>query len=367
MDLSPGDPDELRGAVEGLRSSERGAVVEGGGTLLHVADASDATATIRTSSLDRVVAHEPADLTFTCQAGLTLSAARGVLAEHGQTIPVWHPAPERATLGGLAAFGWSGLGRGLFGPLRDRVLEVRAVTGEARMVRGGGKVVKNVTGFDLPRLFCGSMGTLGVLYELTLKVQPTPRELFGTGVRGGDAVAVVGVVREGLERVRMPIEGIVTGGADGWMGYAFAPGPRRDAEELLGGFGGEPMDGAQERFRGLAEDPLLVGGAEEGIVVRATAPPARLGELLGELVAARTIVDVGSGVIWATLGASADPARLRRAAEALGGSLVLLRAPEGMRREIGTWGSPAGGLELMRRLKAGYDPDGILGPGRFLV
>lgn len=341
--------------------------MEGGGTLVHVADPSPATATIRTSSLGRVVAHEPADLTFTCQAGVTLSSAREVLAEHGQTIPAWHPTPEGASLGGLVAFGWSGLGRRLYGPLRDRVLEVRAVTGEARAVRGGGKVVKNVTGFDLPRLFCGSMGTLGVVYELTLKVHPTLRALFGTAVRGDDVGAIVGTVRRGLEAVRMPVEGVVTGGTDGWAGYAFASGPRRDAEELLGPFGGEREEDAQERFRELAEDPLLTG-ATHGVVVRATAPPASIEELLGGSTGLhRAIVDVGSGVVWAALETSVDPSELRRTAQRLGGSLVLLRAPEALRREIGTWGSPTGGLELMQRLKAAYDPDGILGPGRFPV
>lgn len=365
MDLTPADADELRDAVAELRSSGTGAVVVGGGTLLDVADPSEASATIRTSRLDRVVAHEPADLTFTCEAGVTLEAASRVLAHRGQTIPVGHPDPGRATLGGLVAFGWVGLGRGLFGPLRDRVLEVRAVTGAGRAVRGGGKVVKNVTGFDLPRLLCGSLGTLGVLTELTLKVQPTPRELFATRVEGEDGGSVVEAIRRGLVRARMPVEGVAVGDVGGWTGYAFAPGPRRDAEELLSLFGGGPPEAADERFRKLSGDPMLAGATDDPLVVRATAPPGWVGELVSELApTGRAIVDVASGVVWAALDPGASVAEMRRGAEARGGSLVLLAAPDEVRRRVGTWGAPRAGVEVMRRIREVFDPDGILGPGR---
>ncbi|HEX2038926.1 MAG TPA: FAD-binding protein [Acidimicrobiales bacterium] len=122
-----------------------------------------------------VVSYEPAEMTVRVRAGTTVAELDAVLAEHGQMVPLDPVDPARATVGGVLAEGVSGIRRLRWGPVRDTVLEVRYVSAEGRLVKSGGPVVKNVSGFDLCRLMVGSKGTLGVLAEVVLRVQPQPR------------------------------------------------------------------------------------------------------------------------------------------------------------------------------------------------
>src|SRR5687768_15255673 len=174
--------------------------------------------------MDAVVAHHPADLIVTVQAGVRLAELQEVLAASGQTLPLWHPDPD-VRVGDLVDAGWLGLGRRLFGRLRDRVLEIRAVTGDGLSIRGGAKVVKNVTGFDLPRLFCGAGGRLGVLTEMTLKVAPLPRPLVAVSGEMATADLVAAAAR-------VQVEAVVSSGRC----FVFAPGPDDDARVVLSGF-----------------------------------------------------------------------------------------------------------------------------------
>ncbi len=120
-----------------------------------------------------VIAYEPADMTITVGAGTSFDELDRVLAEHGQQCAL-DPRAGRATVGGILACGLSGPRRLRHGPVRDHVLEVRFETGDGRLVKGGGPTVKNVTGYDLPRLFVGSLGTIGVLQQATLRCRPRP-------------------------------------------------------------------------------------------------------------------------------------------------------------------------------------------------
>lgn len=132
-------------------------------------------ATICTSGLSGILEYEPSEYTFTALAGTPLSEIRDALAKNGQLLPFDPPFVEAgATLGGTTAAGLSGPGRFRYGGIRDFILGVRMVTGEGRAVFGGGKVVKNAAGFDIPKLVTGSLGRLGMLVELTFKVFPTP-------------------------------------------------------------------------------------------------------------------------------------------------------------------------------------------------
>jgi glycolate oxidase FAD binding subunit len=350
-------------AVEALRARRESVCVIGGRTLAHIADeAPSVRGELATTGLREPIVHEPADLIATCGAGETLQGLQNHLRRAGQILPVWHPEPPRATIGGLVAFGWTGIGRRLFGSLRDRVLEVKVVTGEGKLVRGGAKVVKNVTGFDLPRLFFGSHGTLGVIVEATLKVHPSPPALVGARIRGEPA-AVVRRLTEVASAAPQPVECVVRLEAGRATGLAFAPGPSSDAATLLGPLGGEEVAAADEEFASLAGEGVLAG---QGLSVRVAVPPARIGDALaacGE--GASGIVDVGMGVGWLRLPSAAGVPALRELAEDADGSLVLTSAPVDVRRSIGTWGNPPAGIEMMRRLKAQFDPDGVLGPGRF--
>jgi FAD/FMN-containing dehydrogenase len=121
-----------------------------------------------------VVAHLPAEMIVRVRAATTVSSLSGTLAEAGQMVPLDPGQPQRATVGGVLAVGWSGLRRLRYGPVRDTVLEVRFVSSEGKLITAGGPVVKNVTGYDLCRLLVGSLGTLGLLAEVVLRCRPRP-------------------------------------------------------------------------------------------------------------------------------------------------------------------------------------------------
>ena len=165
--LVPASIEELQDAV---RSSER-VYVRGAGTKTGLSR----DATISTRKLNGILEYEPGEYTFTALAGTPIVDIQSVLAEHGQFLIFDPPLAEAgATLGGTVSAGLSGPGRFRFGGVRDFILGVRMVTGDARVVFGGGKVVKNAAGFDIPKLVTGALGRMGVLVELTFKVFPAP-------------------------------------------------------------------------------------------------------------------------------------------------------------------------------------------------
>jgi glycolate oxidase FAD binding subunit len=146
-------------------------VAVGGRTQFDIGGAVDA-GTREVCAPDGIVEHEPAEMTVRVRAGTTVADLDAALAKHGQCVAL--PAQPGATVGGVLAVGHGGLRRLGWGPVRDTVLEVRYVSAEGRVVKGGGPTVKNVSGFDLPRLFVGSLGTLGMLAEVVLRVRPLP-------------------------------------------------------------------------------------------------------------------------------------------------------------------------------------------------
>lgn len=221
---------------------------------------------LETAGLNRLLAYEPADLTVTCEAGMRLSELQKELEKHDQFLPVWHPWPDQATIGGLIASGYTGLGCALYGRLRDRVLEVHFVTGDGRLVRAGGKVVKNVTGFDLAKLLCGSFGKLGIIVEVTLKVHPMSGPLSGRECSASELAEIV-------RQVPVPIEAVLTNEG----GWAFCPGPATDAEIVLG----SSVQESTEIFERLATHKLFACRDRAPWMVFGTA--GLTGEFVGDL------------------------------------------------------------------------------------
>jgi glycolate oxidase FAD binding subunit len=343
--MRPTSEAELLDAIRSARSARTGLLVAGGRTLLP--RTGTATEVLDTTALEGVRSHVPADLVVTCGAGTTLTTLNAELSGQGQTVPVLHPDPDRATIGGLVAHGWAGIGSRLFGPLRDRVLEVRVVTGEGEQVRGGGKVVKNVTGFDLPRLFFGSHGTLGVVHEVTLKVHPRPRPLFAVQRSGDNPAELARWLSEGSRTARLPVEAVLSGGPGGWTATAWAPGPRPDAETLLAAFEGQVIDG-DELMASVAAYRLPLEAS-----MRIGVPSARTPDLAARLPGP-ALVDVGTGRAWAVVEPDGiEP--LDAWTSSVGGHLDTVDT-----RHRPSEGPGAG---IMRSLKRQFDPDGILCPG----
>jgi len=163
--------------VMGYAHAEELAVIPwGGGAHIHTGNVpARYDIALSLSRLNAVVEHEPADLTTTVQAGMTLSELQGRLGAAGQLLPLDPPGGERATIGGILAANASGPWRHAFGSARDMTIGLRVVTAEGRITRAGGRVVKNVAGYDLCKLYVGSLGTLGVIVEATFKLAPLPQ------------------------------------------------------------------------------------------------------------------------------------------------------------------------------------------------
>jgi len=282
-----------------------------------------------------IVAYDPADLTVCVGAGTTVRDLQAELATAGQECAL-DPRDDRATVGGTLATGLSGLRRLRVGPLRDQVLEVRFATAEGRLVRGGGPTVKNVTGYDLPRLLVGSLGTLGVLTRVILRCRPLPAVAWW-----GSTDASPTDVRAACFRPSAIL-------SDG------------DATTVLLEGHGDDVD-AQARAAGLVacEPPALPSGQHCG---RIAAPPSTLtalGAALDEL-GVRWLAEHGVGTVHVATDEEEQLARARGAAHAVGGWLL---------REAGApnldgHGVPLPNHALAERVRVAFDPTGKLAPGR---
>jgi glycolate oxidase FAD binding subunit len=290
-----------------------------------------------------VLAYDPAELTVTVGAGTTVVELAEVLGDAGQECPLDPRAPE-ATVGGVLATGLSGPRRLRYGPLRDRVLEVRFVTADGRLVKGGGPTVKNVTGYDVPRLLVGSLGTIGVLVQVTLRCQPG----------AGFARWIASTVDPFEARRRMFRPSTIA-----WDG--------RTTRVLLEG---HPDDVAAEatsagldpdaRADGSGAGPEWPDGPHRG---RISVRPSRVRDLapaLDRIDGVEWLAEVGVGTVHV---AASDPDGLvaaRAAATAQGGWLL---------REVGApgadgYGAPPPNLAILERIRAAFDPTGKLSPGR---
>jgi glycolate oxidase FAD binding subunit len=278
---------------------------------------------------DGIIAYEPADMTVTVGAGTNFATVDALLAQHGQEVPL-DPRFPAATVGGLLACGLSGVRRLRHGPLRDHVLEVRFVTGYGVLVKGGGPTVKNVTGYDLPRLFVGSLGTLGVLMQATLRCRPRARASRWFAV-DADASFYRPAARlwDGIREVVL-LEG-------------------SDADCEAQGRRHAPLESA----------PALPDGAHRGRISVAPARVRAVGTALGRDV--RWCAEVGVGTVHVASNSIEAFARAREVAHAHGG--WMLREAGGAPDDDG-YGRPLPNLVLMQRIKHAFDPDGRCNPGR---
>ncbi len=313
------------------------------------------------SGLTGISLYEPEELVLTAAAGTPLAEIGVVLAEKGQ-MPAFEPpdfsrllggaGQGRGTLGGMVACGLSGPRRIRAGAVRDHVLGFSGITGRAEIFKSGGRVMKNVTGFDLSKLMCGSWGTLAVLTEVTLKVQPAPETTVTLGFRGLDTK---GAVRLMTAAMRAPAE--VSGAAhlpEGAGGgesrtcirlEGFAPSVAARVEMLKGllaEFGmPEVMDDAESRaFWQDVRDVVPLANDREAFIWRICCPPAEGGEVaeaLWEMIPeGRLFLDWAGGLIWLSVPPSDHAAAelVRGAISGCGGHAMLFRAPEEVRRRL---------------------------------
>lgn len=378
--LEPGSLDEAAEAMRALARDRAAVVFVGGGTDLELgAPPSRLDAVLRTRRLDRIREHAPSDQIVAVEAGMTIAALQRHLQPHGQRLALDPPHPERATVGGVLAASAFGPRRARFGAVRDLVIGITLVRADGVVARGGGKVVKNVAGFDLPRLLCGSLGSLALVAEVVFRLHPLP-EASATVATGGLSTAQVGALtRAALDARAEPSAVAAIQEGEGFrLAFrfeGFAPGVREQAERVLAlDARAERLEGADEEALWARHDALRAAG---DVRAKAAFPPAVLEGAVRALASVAATLGGGALVLYPTLGiafaggtlARADAtgsavAAARAALRPGNGSLVIAAAPAALRARADPWGDPPPALELMRRLKRELDPDGRLAPGR---
>lgn len=328
-----------------------------------------------------VVAYEPDDMTVTTEAGLTLADLNAHMAEHRQRLPVDPAWPARTTLGALAGAAQAGPLRLSEGTVRDLLIGIRFVGHGGRIVHGGGRVVKNVAGYDLMKVMTGSFGTLGILTELTFKVRPMP-EHYELAVARFERADQAFVAASALSEM-MHVE-VLSPEVSSALGY-----PERFS--LLAGFGGNAAElgfyhSRASRTLGLAaeilsdESALRAYEALRDFTFPDTTLSARLAVLPAELLhcldecRAEYLAHAACGIArifvsreMEIIEAQKTATRWRLGAHDAGGHTQILSAAPATREGLKFFELPPdGAFKLMRRLKQNFDPAGIFNPGCFV-
>jgi glycolate oxidase FAD binding subunit len=371
----------------------------GGGSKLGLGNPPDrADLLVSTSRLDRVLEHAAGDLVVRAQAGVRLADLQAALGPAGQWLALDPPEP-RATVGGVVAANASGPRRLRYGTVRDLIIGITVVLADGTVAHAGGKVVKNVAGYDLAKLFCGSLGTLGMIAEVIFRLHPLPAAASVVTLEV-EAPAQAGRAVQRLHRSALEpsaVELVVD--EWGWPGRltvvfeGIQPGVEAQAAaavELLGQVGTAAVAGPGETDAALHQLGALPFEKAE-VALKAAFPPAELPAVLTELLGDRRNLErrwigpvsahAATGVLWMTSGFRQGDLRddgpevafvaravteVRERLAALGGSLVVVKAPPHLKRQVDAWGPPGDAVGLMRRVKERFDPDRRMSPGRFV-
>lgn len=353
----------LAAAADGLTVVPRGR----GSKLGWGAPPTSADVILDLSALDSVVEHAAGDLIAIAQPGIPFATLQRTLARADQQLAIDEPRPG-GSLGGAIVTNVSGPNRLRYGTARDLLIGITVVLADGTIARAGGKVVKNVAGYDLMKLIIGSYGTLAVVTELAVRLHPVPpaRRVVTATVSTADGVlATVNDVAH-AQFVPSAVELDWTGRRLHVVLEGTEPavdGRARECVRLLGGDAavtGDTLDPSVGSF------PFAVG--EIGLKV--TSLPSGLSDVLGALDAlpdARVRGQAASTALYARVPSltSTELATVRAAAQAHHGSAVVVEAPPDLQRELDVWG-PLPALDLMRRVKDQFDPDHRLAPGRFV-
>jgi glycolate oxidase subunit GlcD len=397
LEVAPGSAEE---ACEVLRlaARERWSVVPAGAaTWLYAGNPLlRADLIVSTKRMRRIIEHEPADLVATAEAGVTLSALNAELGRAGQWLPLDAPDDGRATIGGVVATGMGGAQSYGFGTPRGAVIGMRVALADGKVIKAGGRVVKNVAGYDLCKLFTGSYGTLCLILEVTFKLRPKPKQTM-TIAAYGSLDSLLRCARATLDARLLPVAiELLSPGVARRLSV-----PSEDGNPaLIIRYAGTPetvayqtdqtmktlrndlaasqcaiIDEDAEYWRKLAALPLE---ETDSLIWRAGLLPTDLGVFLNRALkeaqpAFSSLSLWHAGVADGRLRVISKPdeeaaacvASLKRLREGAQGTLVLENAPQEIRESIDAWGDIGAKASLMRRVKQELDANGLLSPGRF--
>jgi glycolate oxidase FAD binding subunit len=393
--LKPRDAAEVEEAVRWALAEDKALEAVGGGSKRAIGRAAQWDMTLDLSALTGVTLYEPAELVLSAKAGTPLAEIEALLAASGQELafepmdygPLLGGPAGQGTIGGTLAANLSGPRRIKAGAARDHFLGVSAVSGRGEIFKSGGRVVKNVTGYDLCKLLAGSWGTLAVMTDITVKTLPRAETEATVLLLGlDDAAAVRAMAQATGSSCDVSGAAHLPGGLAALFGRAItalrlegvAPSVahRKDAlHDLLRANGGiEILGEASSRalWRSIRDvKPFAAQGSTgDRALWRVAVPSARGGEVGPALVAqagAEVIYDWAGGLIWAAVPPSDDAGapRIRAIVAAAGGHATLVRAPAAVRAAVAVFEPEIAALAaLTRRVKDGFDPRGVLNAGR---
>jgi glycolate oxidase FAD binding subunit len=333
----------------------------GGGRALGLGDPPERfDVALETAGLNRVLELSQADLTVSVEAGVTLERLNSELEEAGQFLPVDPFNSPGHTVGGVLAAALAGPRRLRYGSPRDYTIGLRVALPDGRLASSGGRVVKNVSGYDLNKLHQGALGSLGVIVAASFKVFPRPLHQVTVEAAAEDLEQAWEQARRALSLPLPPTALELAPSEDGGHRlHARFEGSRKGVESTVSELGWP-----------LSDEQFWTAHAASGsdAWARVSVPPRSLLGLVRDIPGRRWCCSPGVGVAhWFDARDPEQVSRLRSAAERQGGSLVLLAAPVELKRQVGAWGTPPATLEWMRRLKDAFDPGRTLSPGRFLV
>lgn len=401
--VTPSTVDDLAQVVALANEHHLTLMPRGGGSCMNLGGIAERIdVLIETRKLTALLEHESPDLTCHVEAGITLADLQTRLASKGQRLALDPPGAQQITIGGLLASNVSGPKRLRYGTARDLLIGLRVVQANGEISRSGGRVVKNVAGYDLNKLYIGSLGTLGVIVEANFKLHPIPvaeRTLLLTHTNVNDALQTVIAIRTSL-LTPSALELIDAGAASDMTdlfglnlpgnGYTLAvnfEGSPASIDRQLNearlmarqynALMGEDLEGEeQERFWNITREHTQ-GTLTCKVVILVSQIASYLQQVeqvcrRHELEAA-VIAHAGNGILYIELRPGdavprvvAAIAELRLYAQAAKGSLVVERCPVDLKRRISIWGDPGTNFPMMQRLKQQFDPKGIFVKGRFL-
>ncbi len=346
---------------------------------------------VETYRLNRILDYTPDDLTISVEAGITLEALGAALAVNGQMLPLDVPLPAQATIGGVLATAMDGPRRLGYGSARDLLIGIRVVEATGRVSKAGGMVVKNVSGFDMMKLYLGSFGTLAIIASANFKLIPQPRAAASILCRSHAPAPLWKLVNAIAASQLVPVaveylEGVVLTGAPFAVVVRTEGLPAaverhlRDVSAFAQqvGVSTEPLrDAAHERLWAALNDvPQTAILAADEVVVRVLCLPADLSNVLAVVRTAAQRVDLPMQAIARAFNGVAY-LRVRGPAEALREwyaavlkatpQITLLAAPPSLITELPAFGTQIANLDLMHRIKQEFDPDNLLNPDRFVV
>ena len=396
--LAPTDADGLANAVRWAIAGEHPLEVVAGGSKRDFGRPVQSAATLSLAAFDGIVDYQPSELVLTAKAATPLATIQAAVVAERQML-AFEPADyapllgvsDGATLGGALACNLSGPRRIKAGAARDHFLGVHAVSGRGERFKAGGRVVKNVTGYDVCKLLAGSYGTLALMHEVTIKVLPAPertRTVLVFGLEPAAAVDAMGLALGSAHEVsgaaHMPAEAAACSGvsyvADAGSavtavrieGFPASVKARCEAlRELLGRFGAvEELHSRNSATLWREIRDVRPFAEDSGPLWRLSVPPASGADAAARVADAaevRALFDWGGGLVWLAVDGTQDAgeAAVRAAATAAGGHATLVRADAPTRAARAVFQPQTAGLAaLTERIKRAFDPAGVLNPGR---